>query len=595
VSTPPIHRLSNRELAAKVASRLRPYRRQWLGSLALLVCAVPFTNFHPLVWGYVADRLIAKTLTPEALALWLAIMLVTYLVGLAAGAVQTFLLEKTGQALIRDLRRELFAKFECQSLAYHQDTPSGELVTRITSDIDAMEQSVLQGLTGLLEEMVTFLVVAGMVLWLSPLVGSLSILPLTFAFIFIRKYNLRVKAIYEGVRQKLGLIGSLVQDRLKGIQVTQAFAREAAENTNFSEQTELFYRASVGASRLRNTYFPLISVFGFINNLVMLGVGAWLIMRGSPLFSLGALLAYRGFWWRLQSPIRTIAQTSDILLRARAAAQRVMELLDAPITVTEPAKPVPWLRPCGKIEFCQVEFCYHPEIPILRGVSFVIHAGEFVTIAGSSGSGKSTLLNLIPRFYDVTAGRLKVDGHDVRERQFSELRGGIGYVGQDHHLFDLTVGENLCYGRPDASRDEIEAAARAANAHEFILGLAAGYETRVGQSGVKLSGGQRQRICLARAFLTMPRILLLDEPTASVEPESEAMIHDSILKRTRDGMGTTVLVTHRIDLLRQAPRILFLENGELTGDGDHAHLVATCPGYQEAYQRWAVAEEKSLN
>jgi ABC-type multidrug transport system fused ATPase/permease subunit len=594
VSIPSIHRLSNRELAAKVASRLRPYRRQWLGSLALLLCAVPFTNFHPLVWGYVADRLIAKSLTPAVLGLWLAIMLVTYLIGLAAGAVQTYLLEKTGQALIRDLRRELFAKFETQSLAYHRDTSTGELVTRITSDIDAMEQSVLQGLTGLLEEVATFVVVAGMVLWLSPLVGSLSILPLTLAFIFIRKYNLRVKAIYEGVRQKLGLIGSLVQDRLAGIQVTQAFAREAAEITIFRERTELFYQASVGASRLRNTYFPMISVFGFINNLVMLGVGAWLIMQGSPLFTLGALLAYRGFWWRLQSPIRTIAQTSDILLRARAAAQRVMELLDAPTAITEPAEPISWPQPRGEIEFCEVEFHYHPEIPILRGVSFVIQAGEFVAIAGSSGSGKSTLLNLIPRFYDVTAGRIEIDDHDVRDRKFSELRGAIGYVGQDNYLFDLTVRENLRYGRPDASREEIEAAARAANAHDFILGLADGYETRVGQSGVKLSGGQRQRLSLARAFLTEPKILLLDEPTASVEPESEALIHDSILKRTREGAGTTLLVTHRIDLLRQASRILFLEDGKLTGDGDHSRLVATCPGYREAYQRWAVEEEKSV-
>lgn len=592
--TPLIHRLSNRELAAKVASRLRPYRRQWLGSLALLVCAVPFTNFHPLVWGYVADRLVAKSLTPAVLGWWLAVMLATYLIGLAAGAMQTYLLEKTGQALIRDLRRELFAKFETQSLAYHRDISSGELVTRITSDIDAMEQSVLQGLTGLMEEVVTFVVVAGMVLWLSPLVGSLSILPLTFAFIFIRKYNLRVKAIYEGVRQKLGLIGSFVQDRLAGIQVTQAFAREAAEQADFREQTERFYQASVSASRLRNTYFPMISVFGFINNLVMLGVGAWLIMRGSSLFTLGALLAYRGFWWRLQSPIRTIAQTSDILLRARAAAQRVMELLDAPAAVTEPPVPVPWHLPTGKIEFCDVEFHYHPEIPILRGVSFVIHAGEFIAIAGSSGSGKSTLLNLIPRFYDVTAGRLEVDGHDVRDRKFSDLRGAIGYVGQDNYLFDLSVRENLRYGRPDATHEEIEAAARAANAHDFILSLADGYETRVGQSGVKLSGGQRQRLSLARAFLTAPKILLLDEPTASVEPESEALIHDSILKRTRDGVGTTLLVTHRIDLLRQASRILFLEDGKLTGDGDHPHLVATCPGYREAYQRWAVEEEKHL-
>lgn len=585
-----VNSLSNRELAGKVASRLYPYRTRVIWSLLLLIFSVPFMNFHPLVWGYVADGLVQKTLTPATLGLWLAIMFATYIIGAGANAVHSYLMEKTGQAMVRDLRCELFSKFEAQSLAYHRDTSTGELVTRITSDVDAMEQSVLQGLTSLLEEIVTFIVVAGMVLWISPLVGAASILPLAIAFIFIRKYNLRVKSIYEGVRQKLGHIGSFVQDRLAGIQVTQSFAREKAEEETFNERAALFYEASVGASRLRNTYFPIVSVFGFINNLIMLGVGAWLIMRGSELFTLGALLAYRGFWWRLQSPIRTIAQTSDILQRARAAAQRVMQLLDAPVAVMEGAGALPWKNPQGRVDLVKVEFHYVPEKPVLRGVSFTIRAGEFVAVAGSSGSGKSTLLNLIPRFYDVTGGAINVDGRDVRDLRFPDLRGTIGYVGQDNYLFDGIVRDNLRYGRPGATMAEIEAAARSANAHDFILDLPHGYETRVGQNGVKLSGGQRQRLSLARAFLTEPKILLLDEPTASVEPESESLIHDSILKRTREGGGTTILVTHRIDLLCQAPRILFLQDGLLTGDGTHDLLVATCPGYAEAYHRWEIEE-----
>jgi ABC-type multidrug transport system fused ATPase/permease subunit len=591
MADPAHHSLSNSDLAGKVFSRLRPYRSRLIASLSLLVFSVPFTNFHPLVWGYVADGLVQKTLTPVVLWMWLAIMFGTYLIGVGANAVHSYLVEKTGQAVVRDLRCELFAKFESQSLAYHRDTSTGELVTRITNDVDAMEQSVLQGLTSLLEEIVTFIVVAGMVLWISPLVGAASILPLAFAFIFIRKYNLRVKSIYEGVRKKLGHIGSFVQDRLAGVQVTQAFARESAERKTFDGQAALFYEASVGASRLRNTYFPIVSIFGFINNLIMLGLGAWLIMRGSDLFTLGALLAYRGFWWRLQSPIRTIAQTSDILQRARAAAQRVIELIDTPVAVTEKPGAVPWTEPQGRIEFRKVEFHYVPSKPILRGVSFTIAAGEFVAVAGSSGSGKSTLLNLVPRFYDIIDGSITVDGLDVRELCFADLRGAIGYVGQENYLFDGIVRDNLRYGKPDATKEEIEAAARSANAHDFILDLPQGYDTRVGQNGVKLSGGQRQRLSLARAFLTEPKILLLDEPTASVEPESESLIHDSILKRTGEGAGTTILVTHRIDLLRQAARILFLEDGELTGDGTHEELVAGCPGYADAYHRWEVEEE----
>ena len=211
-------------------------------------------------------------------------------------------------------------------------------------------------------------------------------------------------------------------------------------------------------------------------------------------------------------------------------------------------------------------------------------------MAGGSGSGKSTLLNLIPRFYDVDAGSITIDGSDTRDLTLLSLRKQTGYVGQDNYLFDGTIRDNLRYGRPGATEEEIVTAAESANAQDFILALPQGYETQVGQNGVKLSGGQRQRLSLARAFLTVPRILLLDEPTASVEPESESLIHDAILSRTREGEGTTILVTHRIDLLRQAPRILFLEKGKLAADGVHADLVVQCPAYADAYHRWEIAE-----
>ena len=556
--------------------------------------SVPFVNFHPLVWGFVADALVDQTLTPGLLAIWLAVMLASYLVGIGAGAVQSYLLEKTGQAFVRDIRAELFSKFQDQSLAYHRDRSTGELVTRITSDVDAMEQSVLQGLTALLEEFVTFIVVAGMVLWISPVVGAASIIPLAFAFIFIRKYNRKVKSLYAGVRRKLGNIGSFVQDRLAGILVTQSFGRREQEVKQFQENADHFYDSSVKASRLRNTYFPVVSVFGFINNLIMLGLGAWLIMNDSGMFSLGALLAYRGFWWRLQSPIRTIAQTSDILQRARAAATRIMELLDEPIAIGNQSDAGVMECVDGAVGFNEVTFSYLPGKRILKKVDFSIKAGEFVAVAGGSGSGKSTLLNLIPRFYDVESGSVTIDGGDIRAVTLDSLRQQIGYVGQDHYLFDGSIRENLIYGHPSAGEEDMIAASRKANAHDFILSLPNGYETQVGQNGVKLSGGQRQRLSLARAFLTRPRILLLDEPTASVEPESEALIHDAILRRTQEGGGTTILVTHRIDLLRHAPRILFLNRGELAADGDHRELVNSCPPYAEAYQRWEIEEANLL-
>jgi ABC-type multidrug transport system fused ATPase/permease subunit len=589
------YELSDRELAGRIWARLRPYRRRIGWALTLLVFAVPFVNFHPLVWGFVADALVDQTLTSDVLVMWLSIMLASYLIGIAAGAVQSYLLEKTGQAFVRDIRAELFSKFQAQSLAYHRNCRTGELVTRITSDVDAMEQSVLQGLTALMEEFVTFIVVAGMVLWISPVVGAASIIPLAFAFIFIRKYNRRVKSLYAGVRKKLGNIGSFVQDRLAGILVTQSFGRREQETEEFRENADHFYDSSVKASRLRNTYFPIVSVFGFINNLIMLGLGAWLIMNDSSLFSLGALLAYRGFWWRLQSPIRTIAQTSDILQRARAAATRIMELLDEPISIKNKPGARSLENVNGSIDFNEVSFSYLPGKPILKQVSFSIKAGEFVAVAGGSGSGKSTLLNLIPRFYDVDSGSVTIDDTQIKMVTLDSLRKKIGYVGQDHYLFDGTIWENLIYGDPAATKDAVFSAAKKANAHDFILSLQKGYETQVGQNGVKLSGGQRQRLSLARAFLATPRILLLDEPTASVEPESEFLIHDAVLTRSRESGGTTVLVTHRIDLLRQAPRIIFFDQGKLAADGAHHDLVESCSAYAEAYLRWEVEEANQIS
>lgn len=579
--------LGTRDLLRIVWGFLQPYRVPVFISIGLLFISVPLAQVHPLVWRYVVDDVLVAR---NAAGLWaaLAIMLGAQLLAVATGAVQGWLLEKSGQGFVRDARNAVFAKLIGQSMDYHKDRRTGDLVTRVVSDIDAMESSVLRDLTNLIEECLTFIVVASIVIALQPVVGLTTLIPLAGAFLLIRTFSGRIKSVYEGVRKQLGEVGAFVHDRLGGAQLVQSLDRETEEKRRFSGITQGYYEKSINALKLRTVFFPLVGVGGFLSNVVMLGLGTWFIWRGE--FTLGGLIAYRGYWWRLQSPIYTIARMSDTIMRARAAALRVAQVLVEPNKIDSAATTNETPDSGGAaVEFRDVVFGYTDGSEVLRHVSFSVGQGEMIAVAGRSGSGKTTLLNLIPRFYDVQSGAVLVSGEDVREWPLGTLRARTGLVLQETYLFNATIAENLRYARDGASQEEIEQAARLANAHEFIAGLPDGYETVVGERGVKLSGGQKQRLSIARAFLANPAILLLDEPTSSVEPGSEELIHQAILKLSED--RTTILVTHRVGLLRRAERILFFDRGRLAGDGTHEDLLRTVPTYALAYQEWQIEEQ----
>lgn len=582
--TPP--NIPLRQLIGVVWSYLRPYRWPLIGSVSLLFIAVPIGQVHPLVWRYVVDHVIIDRHI-HGLVIALGVMLGAQLLAVAIGAWQSWLLEKSGQAFVRDVRNAVFARLIHQPLGYHQDRRTGDLVTRVVSDIDAMESSVLRDLSNLVEECLTFIVVASIVIALQPIVGLTTLIPLAMSFLLIRTFSGKVKTVYESVRNRLGDVGAFVHDRLGGVQLVQSLARETDERNRFAEITQGYYEKSIRALRLRTLFFPSVFFGGFLSNAVMLGLGTWFIWQGE--FTLGGLIAYRGYWWRLQSPISTIARMSDTLMRARAAAMRVVQVLVEPTTITTPDVSVPTGPKTGSVQLENVHFGYGPTKEILHGVDLHIQGGEFVAIAGRSGSGKTTLLNLIPRFYDVSSGSIQVDSVDVREWPLAPLRRRIALVLQETYLFNTSIFENLRYSCEHASRAKVENAARMANAHEFIIGLTDGYDTIVGERGVKLSGGQKQRLSIARAFLANPDILLLDEPTSSVEPGSEDIIHQAILALSEN--RTTILVTHRVGLLRRAPRIIFFDQGCIAGDASHEQLLATIPAYAMAYEEWQIEEQ----
>jgi ABC-type multidrug transport system fused ATPase/permease subunit len=552
---------------------LRLLRPHWgaigLGILLLLVAA-PCELFPALVWKYVTDDLIMRsTDSPTEALAWLfsfggrlqgwpallgsalAWMLVIYAIGETLGTLSNYVMQKVAQRFILSFRNEVYHKLQTQSLSYLQRQRTGELMSRAMGDVDELQSFIVNGIDVILGEGVLWLATVGIVFAIDWLVASVTLAPLMLVYVLLRVFNKRIAPIYRAAREKAAEVSARLQENLTGVVVIKIFGREKAEADRFRRTTEESYTQQMRAIRARSLYFPFTRGVGFLSNVTMIGVGTVSILKGWGC-TLGDLVAFRAYWWRLFGPVQTLARVNDMIQRAAAAGRRVFEVLDAPDELPDApdAIDVPQVR--GRIALENVTFAYG-ESPVLHEMSLVIEPGTTVALCGPSGSGKSTILNLILRFYDPRAGRVTLD------------------VQQETFLFNESVLENIRYGHGEATMEQIVAAARAANAHEFIENLPEGYNTIVGERGVKLSGGQKQRLSIARAFLTNPTILLLDEPTSSVEPDSEAAII-AALDRLMAGR-TTVVTSHRPSLIRQADVVYVIEHGRIVESGAVEEVV----------------------
>jgi ATP-binding cassette subfamily B protein len=565
---------------------LRPWRGKIILALVFLFLSMPGEVFPAIAWMFVVDDIVLKKPDNPWIYAWFSFggyvqsryllllsavgwMFVVYAISEVCGIIDTYLLNRVAQQFILQLRNQVYHKLQSQSLGYLQRQRTGDLMSRALSDVDELQSFIVNSIDTIIGEGATWLIVVGIVLWMNWKVASVSLAPMLLVFVLLRSFNKYVKPIYQSAREKMGEVSTRIQENLSGIVTIKIFGREKQEAARFASATEAYYNEQVKAINARTIFIPLSHIVGFFSNVFMIGLGGYLMLNAGS-FTPGMLVAFRAYWWRLFGPIQTLARVNDMVQRSVAAGRRVFEVLDAPDDLPD----VPNARTLGDVrgemELRQVDFVYSPEsakagAAILEDVNVRIEAGKTIALCGPSGAGKSTILNLLLRFYDPISGVVTLDGIDLRQIQRENLRKHFALVQQETFLFNDSILDNIRYGHSEATMQQVVAAAQAANAHSFIEQFPNGYETRVGERGIRLSGGQKQRISIARGFLANPRILLLDEPTSNVEPDSEAAII-AALDRLMAGR-TTVLTSHRPSLINQADIVYVVENGRITESG----------------------------
>ncbi len=568
------------QILKRLFKLLSPYWKTIIISALLLICRAGLELVPPLFQREIIDEVIsARNLS--YLGIMITALIGAYALNQLVQIGDNYVRHALGEKFIFDLRVRLYAYLQKMSLSFFERTSTGELMSRVTNDLSALEHFVTHGSALTAVDFMRLIGGAIILFVLDWRLASLVMLPVPILALAFRHYNTKIRPVYRRVRARLGDINAKLQDNLSGIRVIQAFAREDIEYKRFSRQSERYYRARVKGIRYWSIFFPAIRFFGAMGTVIVLGVGSLMVVKGQ--LSLGTLVAFIAYIATIYDPINRLTEVDNIFQEAIAAGERIFELLDEAMEVKDAPNAIelPVIR--GQMVFDRVYFKYGSGDQVLHDVSFSMAPGEVVALVGPSGAGKTSIANLICRFYDPVKGRVAIEGYDLRDIKMNSLRRQVAVVLQDSFLFNNTVAENLHYGKPDASRDELIAAARAANAHDFIIQLPDGYETEIGERGVKLSGGQKQRLALARAILADPRILILDEATSSVDAEAEYLIQQA-LERVLENR-TALIIAHRLSTIRNANKIIVLDRGQIAEAGSHEELMQNGGLYSQLYQR----------
>ncbi|REB05317.1 ABC transporter ATP-binding protein [Sporosarcina sp. BI001-red] len=566
---------------------VKPYTWQIVLTVFIGIIKFAIPLFIPFLIKIVIDDVIgSQTLTADEkttqLFYWLGgTALVFFIIRPPVEYYRQYYAQLVSNKILYDIRQNLYGHLQKLSMRFYAETRAGEVISRIINDVEQTKNFVMIGLMNVWLDLATILIAIAIMLTMDVPLTLVTLIAFPFYAFSVKHFFGKLRKLTGERSQALANVQSYLHERVAGVSVIKSFSLEEIEQQRFDETNGKFLDKAIEHTKWNAKAFAVVNTITDVAPLLVITYAGYQVINGS--LSVGTMVAFIAYIERLYSPLRRLVNASTSLTQSFASMDRVFELMEEPYEVTDKkdASELPAIQ--GEIEFDHVEFAYEEEgFPVLKDMNFTVKPGETVALVGMSGGGKSTIVSLIPRFYDVTSGAIRIDGHDLRDIQTKTLRDQIGMVLQDSILFSDSVRSNIMMGKPDASEEEVVSAAKAANAHDFIMELPDGYETKVGERGVKLSGGQKQRLSIARVFLKDPPMLILDEATSALDLESEALIQDSLSRLAHD--RTTLIVAHRLSTITHADKILVIDHGELREQGTHAELIKKQGTYYDLFQ-----------